>query len=134
GSSYRTDHPPDREWIDHAKPFDVIPHLGPVLHDSRALLFCGPRYETGSSSSSRASIKIRAASVRTRCARNDLHAKRRFKEQIHWLRRKQLLIYDDCNWIELPYVIRPGEFNFQPSALPVITNIANLYVLHGLNV
>jgi hypothetical protein len=54
------------------------------------------------------------------------------QEQIHRLRCEQLPIEGWRNWIELPHVIGPGEFNLQPSTPSVVTNAANLNIIHGL--
>jgi hypothetical protein len=36
------------------------------------------------------------------------------------------------NWVELPHVICPGEFDFKPTASTIVANAANLNILHRL--
>src|SRR5262245_853978 len=54
------------------------------------------------------------------------------QEQIHWLRSEQFAIRSRRNWIELPHVIGPGEFNLKSAASAIVTNAANLNILYGL--
>jgi hypothetical protein len=54
------------------------------------------------------------------------------QEQIHPLRREQLPIDGGRNRIELPHVIRPCEFNLKSASSAIVTNAANLNILHGM--
>jgi hypothetical protein len=54
------------------------------------------------------------------------------QEQVHRLCCKQLPIEGWRNWVELPHVICPGEFDFKPTASTIVANAANLNILHWL--
>src|SRR5262245_4703120 len=54
------------------------------------------------------------------------------QEQVQRLRRQQLPIDDWRNWVELPHVISPGEFNLQSSASSVVTKATNLNIADRL--
>jgi hypothetical protein len=54
------------------------------------------------------------------------------QEQVHRLCSKQLPIEGWRNWVELPHVICPGEFDFKPTASTIVANAANLNILHRL--
>jgi hypothetical protein len=54
------------------------------------------------------------------------------QEQVHRLCCKQLPIEGWRNWVELPHVICPGEFDFKPTASTIVTKAADLNIIHGL--